>query len=103
MTVASVLGGECARNTTPSDSSSKSYTKVPVLGDLPGIGLAFRRDTKSRNKANLIIFVTPTIIIDQDFQPTASTFLNTPLPNRHDVEESAWDSGKPYKWNKSKN
>ncbi len=85
-----------------SDNSSKSYNKVPILGDLPGVGLAFRKDSKSRNKANLIIFVTPTIINDQDFQPTASTFLRTPVPPQNDVQESAWDSGKPYKWNRSK-
>ena len=29
-----------------SDTSSKSYTKVPLLGDLPGIGRLFRSDTK---------------------------------------------------------
>lgn len=85
-----------------SDSSNKAYTKVPVLGDLPGIGLAFRKDSKQRNKANLIIFVTPTIISDADFRPTATAFLQTPLPDKPDVEESAWDSGKPYDWNKGK-
>jgi type II secretory pathway component GspD/PulD (secretin) len=81
-----------------SDSSSESYNKVPILGDLPGIGLAFRRDIKSRNKANLIIFVTPTIIGDTDFRPTASTFLQTPIPDKPDVPESAWETGKPYDW-----
>jgi type II secretory pathway component GspD/PulD (secretin) len=83
-----------------SDSSTKSYSKVPILGDLPGIGMAFRRDSKSRNKANLLIFVTPTIIQDEDFRPTASTFLQTPIPNKPDPDESAWNSGKPYSWRK---
>ena len=81
-----------------SDSTTKGYTKVPVLGDLPGIGLLFRRDSKARNKVNLLIFVTPTIIQDRDFQPTQTTFLNTPVPERNDKDESAWDSGKPYQW-----
>jgi general secretion pathway protein D len=83
-----------------SDSSTKSYNKVPILGDLPGIGLAFRRDSKARNKANLMIFVTPTIIQDTDFQPTPTTFLKTPIADRPDKDESAWDSGKPYDWSK---
>lgn len=83
-----------------SDSSTKSFTKVPVLGDLPGVGLLFRRDSKTRNKVNLLIFVTPTIIQEQDFTPTPTSFLRTPLPERPDKEESAWDSGKPYDWSK---
>jgi type IV pilus assembly protein PilQ len=83
-----------------SDSSTKSYTKVPVLGDLPGIGLAFRHDSKSRNKANLLIFVTPTIIQEMDFQPTPTTFLKTPVPNKPDPDWGAWDSGRPYNWSK---
>jgi type II secretory pathway component GspD/PulD (secretin) len=85
-----------------SDSASKSYNKVPVLGDLPGIGLAFRHESKTRNKVNLLIFVTPTIIQDSDFQPSEATFLKTPIPDRPDKEESAWDSGTPYDWNKSR-
>lgn len=83
-----------------SDSSTKSYSKVPVLGDLPGIGLAFRRDSKTRNKANLLIFVTPTIIGAEDFQPTTTSFLRTPIPNKPDPDYSAWDSGQPYDWKK---
>lgn len=85
-----------------SDSSTKSFSKVPVLGDLPGIGLAFRRDSKTRNKANLLIFVTPTIIKDQDFSPTSTSFLRTPIPEKPDPEYSAWNSGKPYNWTKPK-
>ncbi|MBI3415407.1 MAG: hypothetical protein HY043_08815 [Verrucomicrobia bacterium] len=82
-----------------SDSSSKSQTKVPVLGDLPGIGLAFRSDSKVRNKSNLLVFITPTIVGDNDFQETANVFLKTKVPEYKDKEESPWDTGKPYDWN----
>jgi Flp pilus assembly secretin CpaC len=85
-----------------SDSSTKTYSKVPILGDLPGIGLAFRRDGKSRNKANLLIFITPTIIQEQDFRPTATTFLKTPIPEKPDPDYGWWDSGAPKQWGKSK-
>jgi type II secretory pathway component GspD/PulD (secretin) len=81
-----------------SDSTSKVFSKVPVLGDLPGIGLAFRRDTKARNKANLLIFVTPTIVQDIDFQPAATAFLQTPMPAKRDRDIPAWDAGRPYDW-----
>jgi type IV pilus assembly protein PilQ len=45
-----------------SDQVSKSRTKVPVLGDIPGIGYAFQSHANERHKRNLLIFVTPTII-----------------------------------------
>lgn len=83
-----------------SDTSTKSYSKIPILGDLPGLGLAFRRDTKSRIKSNLIIFVTPTIVRDFDFQPTGTDFLKKKPSDKADTEESAWNSGKPHDWKK---
>jgi len=45
-----------------SDQVSKSKTKVPLLGDIPGIGYAFQSHSNERHKRNLLIFVTPTII-----------------------------------------
>jgi type IV pilus assembly protein PilQ len=37
-------------------------TKVPLLGDIPGIGALFRNKIIQDDKAELLIFVTPTII-----------------------------------------
>jgi len=84
------------------DDVRNSNTKVPVLGDLPLVGNAFRSDTKSRQKSNLIIFITPTIVEDADFQPTKSDFLKIPAPTSDtlDTDWSAWDSGKPLDWSK---
>lgn len=39
-------------------------TKVPFLGDIPYLGRLFRKDTKSDNKRELLIFVTPRIVND---------------------------------------
>ncbi len=36
--------------------------KVPVLGDLPGVGNLFKHRLKSNEKKELLIFVTPTIL-----------------------------------------
>lgn len=83
-----------------SDTATKSYTKVPILGDLPGIGLLFRRESKERTKSNLIIFVTPTIVESTDFQETPTDYLKTKPTQLSDHEESAWDTGKPLGWNK---
>lgn len=53
-----VLGG-VFRNTT-----NNSVDKVPFLGDLPYIGRAFRRDVRSNNKEELLIFITTRLIND---------------------------------------
>jgi type IV pilus assembly protein PilQ len=39
-------------------------TKVPFLGDLPYVGKLFRRESKTDNKRELLIFVTPRIVND---------------------------------------
>jgi type II secretory pathway component GspD/PulD (secretin) len=83
-----------------SDSSTKSYTKVPLLGDLPGIGLAFRKDSKTRTKQNLLVFITPTIVRDSDFQPAESNFLQTRMRVPSERPEPPWDSGRPHDWTK---
>jgi type IV pilus assembly protein PilQ len=84
------------------DDVREGNTKVPLLGDIPYIGRAFRSDSKTRQKSNLTIFLTPTIIQDGDFQPTQSDYLKTPVPLKDEVEGewSAWDSGKPKDWSK---
>lgn len=38
--------------------------KVPGLGDIPGIGVLFRRTNRQNDKAELLIFVTPRILSD---------------------------------------
>ncbi len=41
----------------------ESVDKVPLLGDLPGVGKLFRRDYESVGKRELLIFVTPRIMM----------------------------------------
>ena len=45
---------------------SKSVNKIPILGDLPLIGSAFRYVDKSKDQRELIIFITPHIIDDNN-------------------------------------
>jgi len=84
------------------DDVAMQNTKVPILGDIPGLGYLFRKDSKSRTKQNLIIFITPTIVEASDFQTTKTEFLKTPVPKSDSLEKdwSAWDSGKPRDWSK---
>ena len=85
------------------DDNSKTYKKVPVLGDIPFLGGAFRHESKARNKSNLLIFITPTVVADNDFQPTTSNFLRTKLVERSEPTDNFWDSGKPKDWTRKKN
>jgi len=39
-----------------------TVSKVPVLGDIPGLGYLFRTKTSTNNNAELLIFVTPKIL-----------------------------------------
>ncbi len=86
------------------DSPSSQSSKVPLLGDIPYLGYAFRSETKSLNKQNLIIFITPTIVKDNDFQPNSSDYLST-TPNSADLKSpvkfnpnSSWDTTKTPDW-----
>ena len=36
--------------------------KVPYLGDIPGLGILFKQKSKTNNKDELLIFVTPKIL-----------------------------------------
>ena len=53
-----VLGGIFEQETR------NSQTKVPFFGDIPYVGRLFRRDAKTENKRELLIFVTPRIVND---------------------------------------
>jgi general secretion pathway protein D len=39
-----------------------TYERIPILGNLPFIGGAFRKKTKTNSKTNLMVFIRPTII-----------------------------------------
>ncbi len=44
------------------DSESETVQKVPLLGDIPIIGWLFKSRTTSKDKTNLVVFLTPKII-----------------------------------------
>lgn len=56
---------------------SKSISKIPLLGDLPIIGRFFQHTSKSRDKRELIILITPTLVAD-----------DTPAPMSQRMKES---------------
>ena len=44
------------------ESRSTSQDKVPFFGDLPGVGYLFRSTETTRQKQELLIFVTPKVL-----------------------------------------
>ena len=51
-----VLGGLIQEDIT------KTSKKVPLLGDIPGLGFLFRSSDDERRKTNLLVFLRPTVI-----------------------------------------
>ena len=51
-----VIGGLFRENKTD------SILKIPVLGDIPLLGSLFKTTTKSRNKSQVVMIVTPYIL-----------------------------------------
>ncbi len=85
-----------------SDRTAHAINKVPILGDAPGLGAFFRKSSKERDKANLIVFITPTIVGDYDYRASNSDFLQTKMADRPEPKTSFMDSAKPYDWTKPK-
>lgn len=46
------------------DSEEETVSKVPILGDIPGLGWLFKTKSKQRKKTNLMILLTPRIVKD---------------------------------------
>src|SRR5690606_14393596 len=48
------------------DRKTQTVAKVPILGDIPLIGNAFRRTQQTKVKTELLIFLTPHVASDPD-------------------------------------
>lgn len=44
------------------ESEREDVTKVPLLGDIPGLGNLFKTRTRSANKSELLVFISPKMI-----------------------------------------
>lgn len=51
-----VIGGIFEQN------EREDVTKVPVLGDIPGLGNLFKQRTRTANKSELLVFISPKMI-----------------------------------------
>ena len=61
-----VIGGLIDENV------QESVSKVPILGDIPVIGYLFRSTSSKKSKKNLMVFLRPTIIRDDETMSSVS-------------------------------
>ena len=56
------------------DNNNLNERKLPVLGDIPFLGSAFKRTVQTTEKSEIVVFITPRIISgDEDIWNTATT------------------------------
>ncbi|RYD84029.1 MAG: hypothetical protein EOP84_06650 [Verrucomicrobiaceae bacterium] len=71
------------------DETIKGRSKVPVLGDIPVVGYLFQERVNTRQKRNLLVFVTPTVL-----KPGYGTGLEDQVSGlRHSGDEYADPNG----------
>lgn len=70
------------------NSVTDSTDKVPFLGDIPGVGLLFQHKTRQLQKRNLVVFLKPVIMHNQEdadaltftkYNATRNSQINWPL------------------------
>jgi general secretion pathway protein D len=70
------------------DKYSGGQDKVPLLGDIPGVGALFRSDSRTRQKTNLMVFLRPVVLRSA----TASTQLSM---DRYDLMRGLQQDAQP--------
>lgn len=78
-------------------TTREKMTKVPLLGDVPGLGVLFRSKSLEKRKRELLIFLTPTII-DPDTQETGYEKFVNGWPAGDEYTDDRWmpkDNARP--------
>ena len=68
-------------------SESKTISKIPLLGDIPIIGEFFKYSYKTRNKRELIIIVTPTVVEATNFAPMTDEMRNNFAQSKQELQD----------------
>ena len=64
------------------DKEVRHENKVPILGDIPILGWLFKGSTVQKEKKNLLVFITPTIIEGKNQSEAARKLLGKKLEER---------------------
>jgi general secretion pathway protein D len=54
------------------DERTQNIQKIPLLGDIPYLGMLFKRTTNSKTKTELLIFLSPHVALRPDALPAMS-------------------------------
>ena len=68
-------------------SEGKSISKIPLLGDIPIIGEFFKYSYKTRNKRELIIIVTPTVVETTETAPMTDEMRSNFEQSKHELQD----------------
>jgi type II secretory pathway component GspD/PulD (secretin) len=74
-------------------TTSKTINKVPLLGDIPGIGKLFRNTSNEKNNAYLTIFITATML-DNDNNPKIPEGHIT-TKDKYPDDDNTWMAAEP--------
>lgn len=69
------------------DRTTEGVFKVPFLGDIPLLGRLFRRDTKDTRTVDLLIFLSATIIDEDNYESITSHVVEANVAEEIDVLE----------------
>jgi general secretion pathway protein D len=47
------------------DKYTERKSKIPLLGDIPGVGVLFRSESRTKTRTNLMVFLRPMVMQDQ--------------------------------------
>ena len=64
------------------DKEVKTENKVPILGDIPILGWLFKGSSTKKEKRNLLVFITPTIISGEQQKEKSREILGAKLEER---------------------
>lgn len=78
-----VLGGQVR------DSSSRSRTKIPLLGDIPLLGRLFNSDSRNKGRTETIVFITP-YVLDSPEQVAEETRRRRDALNIEGMWKQGW-------------
>ena len=63
------------------DSTQTTLSEIPILCDIPLVKYLFRSEVRSQSKTELMVFVTPTVILDSSEEEVLTEEVKTKFPN----------------------
>lgn len=84
-----VLGGLMQDNVSSNDS------KIPGLGDIPGLGALFRSNSRTATKTDLMVFLRPIVVRTEDQGNALSQQRYDTMRGMQDKAQLPWQLGMP--------